>query len=175
MLMRILLFISSYSPLFTLLAIRFDQAWLRLVCAGLSCLGLVSFVLIFWLDGKKAKGAYRVVSVADAGSQVAGYLASYLLPFLTVSTPSTKDIVAYSVFLAVVCAVYVKTSLLQINPVLYLFRWQVFEIQDSRGFRGFVISRNRIVANSDILATRFGDNVLIDRTGRVQAVESVDH
>jgi hypothetical protein len=164
MLMRVLLFISSYSPLFALLAIRFDQLWLRLVCAGLACLGLISFVLIFRLDGKKSRGAYRIVSVTDAGSQVAGYLASYLLPFLTVSTPSTKDIVAYSVFLAVVCSVYVKTSLLQINPILYLFRWQVFEVQDSRGFRGFVISRNRILANSDILATRFGDNVLIDRT-----------
>ncbi|WP_141719472.1 hypothetical protein [Micromonospora peucetia] len=102
--------------------------------------------------------------MTDAGSQVAGYLASYLLPFLTVSTPSVKDIVAYSVFLGVVCAVYVQTSLLQINPVLYLFRWQVFEVEDSQGFRGFVISRNRILSNSDILATRFGDNVLIDRT-----------
>ncbi|SCL66937.1 hypothetical protein GA0070608_3403 [Micromonospora peucetia] len=164
MLIRVLLFISSYSPLFALLAIRFDQTWLRLVCAGLACLGLASFVLIFRLDGKKSKGAYRIVKVTDAGSQVAGYLASYLLPFLTVSTPSVKDIVAYSVFLGVVCAVYVQTSLLQINPVLYLFRWQVFEVEDSQGFRGFVISRNRILSNSDILATRFGDNVLIDRT-----------
>jgi hypothetical protein len=36
----------------------------------------------------------------------AGYLASYLLPFLTVAEPSWRDLVAYGLFLAVTATVY---------------------------------------------------------------------
>ncbi|MEU8082240.1 hypothetical protein AB0B57_01190 [Micromonospora sp. NPDC049101] len=163
MVIRFLLFISSYSPLFALLAIRFDQLWLRLACIGLSVFGMFAFWLIFKLDAGKSPGAYHVSSVGDAGSQAAGYLASYLLPFLTVSIPTPKDLAAYVLFLLVVAAVYIRTNLMQINPVLYLFGWQVFEVQDSQTFRGFVISRRRVIVGDDLLATRFGDNVLISR------------
>jgi hypothetical protein len=162
-LVKVLLFVSSYSPLFALFAIRFDQTPLVLSCCGLAALGPAALYSIMKLDARKPREPHLIRKVTDAGSQAAGYVASYLLPFLTVSKPSGRDLIAYALFLVVVAAVFVRTSLIQINPLLYIFGWRVFEVEDSHNFRGFLVARDRVLSGDTVLATRFGDEVLVFR------------
>ena len=100
MLGRPLLFLSSYAPLFALLAIRFEQRWLWISCTVLAVLGVVSLWLLLRLDARSSPGPHTLVSSRDAGVEAAGYLATYLLPFLTVATPTIRDVIAYAGFLA---------------------------------------------------------------------------
>jgi hypothetical protein len=165
MLGRPLLFLSSYAPLFALLAIRFEQRWLWISCTVLAALGVVSLRLLLRLDARSAPGPHTLASVRDAGVEAAGYLATYLLPFLTVATPKIRDVLAYAGFLLVAAVINLRSAVAQVNPLLYLLGYRVLAVTDDHGLHAYMITRHPRAAGGDpVLATRFRDDVLIDRT-----------
>jgi hypothetical protein len=163
MLAKPLLFMSSYAPLFALLAIRFEERPLWISFSVLAVLGAAALWLLLRLDSRAAAGPHDLTAVSDAGGEAAAYLASYLLPFLTVSTPGPRDIAAYVGFLIVAAAVYLRSSLVQVNPLLYLFGYQVLSVTDSFGLQAYLIVKGKVPVGSRILATRFGSEVLVAR------------
>jgi hypothetical protein len=167
MLGKPLLFFSSYAPLFGLLAIRFEQRWLWVSCAALAVLGVSSLWLLFHLDARSSLGPHLLASTRDAGPEAASYLASYLLPFLTVPVPTIRDIVAYIGFLVVAGSIHLRSSVVQVNPLLYLLGYRVLAVTDDHGLRAYMVTRRTVASGSTVLATRFGEQVLIDRTSVV--------
>jgi hypothetical protein len=164
MLGRPLLFLSSYAPLFGLLAIRFQPRWLWVSCTVLAVLGVAALCLLLKLNARAAPGPYQLASVSDDGAEAASYLAAYLLPFLTVATPSARDVVAYAGFLIISAAIYLRSSLIQANPLLYLLGYKVLSIVDSNGVHAYVITRQAMRAGGNLQATKFKDDVLVDRS-----------
>lgn len=164
MLGKPLLFLSSYAPLFALLAIRFEQEWLWISCVVLAALGVVSLWLLLHLDARSSPGPHVLATASDAGGEAASYLATYLLPFLTVSTPTPRDVAAYVGFLAIAAVIFLRSSIAQVNPLLYLFGYRVLAITDSRGLQAFLITRQAVQPGVPVLATRFRDDVLVRRT-----------
>lgn len=164
MLGKPLLFLSSYAPLFGLLAIRFAPPQLWIPCIALAALGVASLGLLLRLDSRASPGAYALTSVQDADAEAAGYLASYLLPFLTVAEPNGRDVAAYAGFLAVAATISLRSSVAQVNPLLYLLGYRVLAVTSDQGLRAYLITRRTVLANSSVLATRFRNDVLIDRT-----------
>lgn len=164
MLGRPLLFLSSYAPLFGLLAIRFEQRWLWISCAVLAVVGVLCLWLLLRLDARSAPGPHTLTSVRDAGVEAAGYLATYLLPFLTVATPTARDVVAYAGFLLVAAVINLRSAVAQVNPLLYLLGYRVLSVTDDHGLHAYMITRHRRAAGDRVLATRFRDDVLVDRT-----------
>lgn len=81
------LFLSAYTPLFALLAVRFEPLWPMLTCVTLELLGVGSLLLLRRLDARASSGAHQIKEVRDAGAEAGAYLGAYLLPFLTVATP----------------------------------------------------------------------------------------
>jgi len=117
---RLPLFLSSYLPLFVILAIRFDQPeWLWRVCAGLVAAGLLSVAAVLWAVRQGPVTSVRVDSVRDAGAEAGGYLATYVLPFVVVAMPSARDMVGFAIFLFVLAIIYVRSDPLQVNPAIY--------------------------------------------------------
>jgi hypothetical protein len=164
MLGKPLLFLSSYAPLFALLAIRFEQRWLWITCAAFAGVGLASLLLLLRLDARSEPGPHVLASAADAGGEAASYLASYLLPFLTVAVPSLRDVIAYAGFLIVVAVITLRTSVAQVNPLLYLIGYRVLSVTDDRGLRAYIVTKRSLQPGERVAATRFRDDVLIDRT-----------
>lgn len=127
---RARLFLSSYAPLFAILAIRFDGLALRLVCAGLCAVGLLD---TFRITHKAKTGLephdITVKTSEDLGGEVSGYLASYLLPFVTVPSPGWRDLLGYILFLLVALVIYVRSNLVRANPTLYLFGYRVLRVR----------------------------------------------
>lgn len=164
MLGRPLLFLSSYAPLFGLLAIRFEQRWLWISCTVLAVVGVLCLWLLLRLDARSAPGPHTLTSVRDAGVEAAGYLATYLLPFLTVATPTARDVVAYAGFLLVAAVINLRSAVAQVNPLLYLLGYRVLSVTDDHGLHAYMITRHRRAAGDRVLATRFRDDVLVDRT-----------
>jgi hypothetical protein len=131
---RIAMFLSSYSPLFALLAFtnrHVRGAWEILAAvsvASLLGLGVVMIVI------RSERGP--LLTVAHAKPQdgdVMAYIATYLIPFLSIDLGKTEDIVVLSGFLLVLMVVYVNSSMLFVNPVLSLARYHSFEIEDPDG------------------------------------------
>ena len=164
MLGRPLLFLSSYAPLFGLLAIRFEPRWLWISCTVLAVLGVVSLWLLLRLDARSSPGPHTLTSVRDAGVEAAAYLATYLLPFLTVATPTVRDILAYAGFLLVAAVINLRSAVVQVNPLLYLLGYRVSGVTDDHGLHAYLITRRLRQAGDRVLATRFRDDVLVDRT-----------
>ena len=155
------LFLSSYAPLFVILAIRFRRPELVLGCAVLAALGLLAVVWILWAERSKPPAAFTIQKVDDKGSEVAGYLASYLLPFLTLAEPANPEVVAYLIFLGVAAVVYVQSDMLQINPIFYLLRRRVVRVTTSTDWQGYLITRERPLKDETIEATTLSTGVLL--------------
>ena len=160
---RPMLFMSSYAPLFALLAIRFSQRWLWAGCLVLSVVGVACLLLLLALNRRTSPGPHEIVSVKYGGSQAASYLAGYLLPFVTVSTPTIRDVLAYAGFITIAAVVHIRSSLIEINPLLHLLGYRILEFEDTRGLKGYLITRRNVAAHDQITASRFKDDVLIDR------------
>jgi hypothetical protein len=142
LIVRGFLFLSSYAPLFVILAIRFQGAALRGTCAGLAVIGFAYLAVVLWVVPRTAQQrTYPVDAVNDASGQVAGYLATYVVPFLTVPSPSPPEVISYCIFALVVLVIFVRSDLAQINPTLYLLGRRVASITARQGTHYVVCRR----------------------------------
>ncbi len=157
------LFLGSYSLLFALFAIRFTDDRLVTACAAIAIGGFLDNWRITRLVREKEADTYEVNALRDKGGEVAGYLATYLLPFVTVSTPTARDMLAYLIFLAVTCIVYVRSEMVQINPVLYLLNRRVFAIKTTGDVWVHLIAKTppEVGASVDAVPLR-GNYVLVE-------------
>ena len=160
---RLRLFGSSYAPLFGLLALRFEAAWLRIGLGVVACLLIADTVrLVLWVPRSVTPSPYTVVEVRDEGAQV---LATYLLPFLAVPSPSGSDLAAYALFLAVAGLVSVRTGLTHINPTLYLLGLRLVTLATEEGFRGFAVLRSDYQPGEVLHAVHLDLRVLVEVQG----------
>lgn len=149
---RLRLFLGSFALLFVLFAIRFETLWLQIACAALAVIGLADMLWIgFVVTRRTAPDPVRIASVVDRGPEISGYLATYLLPFVTVSEPKIRDICAYVIFLVVLAVVYVRSEMTQINPTLYLLGRRVIHVSTEGGWNGHVIVKSPSVAPGSVL------------------------
>lgn len=163
MLTRPLLFLSSYAGLFVILMIRFhESAGLVIVFWIASEMGLAAPLVLLRSRRHAGGDPFEVSEVEDRGPEVAGYLATYLLPFVTVPRPDIYDLAGYGLFVVLAAIVYVQSEMVQINPTFYLLRWRVFAFSSPNGRRFYLLSRNRPARGSAIRAWRVTDDVLLD-------------
>ena len=160
------LFMSSYAPLFVILAIRFRSATLSVACAALAVIGLVAGLAVLARFRTIASSRWTVRTVEDRGGEVAGYLATYLLPFVTVAEPDLRDVIGYGLFLVIVAVIYVRSSLIQINPTLYLLGWRLYAIEIGDDWSGYLLARGPIRRGTDAIAVRMSERLFISYQSR---------
>jgi hypothetical protein len=111
-------------------------------------------VVVIWVVPRNAQPrSYPVQSVDDAAGEVAGYLATYLLPFVTVPSPSAADLAGYCILAVVVAVIFTRSELARINPTLYLLGWRVASIETGE-MRYYLICRHLPRAGTSIGAVR---------------------
>jgi len=162
------LYLSSYAALFGILAVRFNGLALRLVCAGLFAAGVLdTFRITTKIRSGLVQHEITVKSSEDTGGEVSGYLASYLLPFVTVPTPGWRDLLGYGLFLLVGLVIYVRSNLVRVNPTLYLLGYRVLHVRYGAGRDQFLVTR---IAPSDGETVNVADvaGVLLE-TGKADA------
>ncbi len=159
-------FLSSYAPLWVMLGLRFHPLGLRigLIVFGVASAAYVAYLLTRNRDERASNTPLTITG--DAGAEVSGYLAAYLLPFLTVAEPSPIDLATYAIFVLVAGLIYVRSGLMQINPTVYLLNRRV--LRATTPVKGttkevFVISRRDLRVAEPLKAERFSDRVYIDQ------------
>jgi hypothetical protein len=75
-----------------------------------------------------------------------------------------RDITAYAGFLLVAAAIHLRSAMAQVHPLLYLLGYRVLAVSDDCGLNGYLITRRLVPTRGRVLATRFRDDVLVDRT-----------
>lgn len=160
---RLLLFFSSYAPLFFLLAVQF-RPWALITSSFLlGVIGVGSLILILKLNSRTAPAPLTFVSVQDAGPEAAAYLSSYLLPFIAVDEPTWRQLIVYVGFFTVAATIHVRSSVVQINPLLYVIGYRVVQTTDKYSSRRYIVTRGKVAVGEAICCTRLGNDVWIQR------------
>jgi hypothetical protein len=98
------------------------------VAIGLGVVGLAAWA-IFLIRLRRAQPREVLLSNAEpVDSEVTGYIASYLLPILAATSPSTGDIIAYALCAALILVVAFAADFGCVNPVVYLMGLRVMRV-----------------------------------------------
>src|SRR5215831_1215181 len=159
---RLILFLSSYAPLFLIVAMR---GWRhsRGLAAFLATAAVISVVVLFAFlrtAQRLASDKVHVSSISSRDGDAMSYIVSYLLPFLAVNLNDVADVGSLGVVLLVIALLYVNSNMIYTNPVLNVAGYHTFEIEDPGGKRSALIcKRSYIRTGSEIDAISVGNYV----------------
>lgn len=149
---KIVLFISSYSPLFLILAIRFDQPSLQIAMGAVALAGVILLGALLLLAMRGEPREHVVSQVEDRGGEVAAYIATYLLPLIVLTVPTVPDLVGYGLFLVVSAVIFVQSRMIYINPLVYLTGRRILAVTTEADETIFIINRKSIRLGEHIWA-----------------------
>lgn len=146
------MFLSSYSPLFALLAYTNRHvAGASLILAAVSVAAVVGLAAVM-ASKRNERGPQLVVAHAKPrDGDFLAYVATYLIPFLELDLAKCDDVVVLCVFLLVLGVVYVNSSMLFVNPVLSVVGYHSFEVEDPDGHTYALLARRTDVAPQSVL------------------------
>jgi len=133
-LIRLRLFFVSYVPLWAMLALRAvpsggwdwnGRAIAVVLFVAMTVLGLIDAFRLIHGSGETNPRSLYFAQINDQGGNAAGYLATYLLPFIGLVPADWGDWAAYSVYFLVAAIVFIRTDLTFVNPTLYILRYRV--------------------------------------------------
>lgn len=162
------MFLSSYAPLWVVLAIQ-ARDW-RL-SAGLTAVAFGSVLGLQQILQAARKTSPEVINlrrIEPRGGDVAAYLASYLIGFVTTGLTDWRDAAALLVFVLVLAIIYVRTGLIYINPVLALLGYRMVaaeaEISDDDAVSVIAITKSDSVRHRQVEASRLMNGVYLERS-----------
>ena len=124
---RLLWFMSSYSVLFVLLAIKEyvlqSPVWASTLIA-VAVLSTVATLLILSRRLTPVSRSRPVSEVKDGQFNLLGYMASFILPFVAITGAALIDVIVLVAFFAVMGILVWSSRSLVPNPVLILFRFR---------------------------------------------------
>ena len=126
---RIMLYLSSYFPLFAILMIRhYEQEEIFYVL--LPVIGFVSLTLWKTFSTLSTVGGVYVKNgkIEDTGKMILQYFLTYIIPFLVVDFFEWQNLVTYGIIFFIIGVLYVKSDLIYMNPTLVLLRFNIFKV-----------------------------------------------
>ncbi len=171
-LIRCMLFLSSYFPLaliFFVLFVEQQPVWAMIVLIiGLS--GFITMALYFFQFAPQLSSIQeRITGLQRHDGDVMGYIASYLIPFVAIPFGGWQQGVALLIFVIVLGIVYVNSNMIHINPMLNLLGYHVYEITLEHSETSHsLITHRRITKNEMIHLIDIGDGIFLDKGERTR-------
>ena len=111
----------------------------------------------------------KITGMQRRDADVMSYVASYLIPFVAFPFGSWQQTVALLLFIGVLGIVYVNSNMIQVNPMLNLFGYHLYEItvEKSQVPHSF-ITHNRVALGSVIHVIDIGDGIFLEKRERAQ-------
>lgn len=136
------MFLSSYAFLFLALAIKnYQQKTVFILLVLASFIGVLA--TFFMTSTRINPDEAKVTNIHTKNEQVAGYLVTYVLPFLGFDFENKSDQLALLVIFIIICILYIRADLIYINPTLLLLGYNIFDVTlDEKYHRTLISSRN---------------------------------
>ncbi len=162
LLVRGVLFVSSYAPLLLLFALldSLGRGWPSIACTVLAT-GSLAALAVFWRTARRLPPTrLDLVSSRSRDTEVMGFFASYVVPFAAAQDAAPRERLALLLFLAVVAGLYLRADLYWVNPVLGLAGVRVLEVETAEGRPLLLLTRERFVPQrTSVLAAQVGPRV----------------
>jgi hypothetical protein len=165
---KILMFLSSYIPLYIILAVKFYNVHpilsVILAIASLILFYFTKWFLNYW-SKKLEPTRDKVLQVERKDSEVIAYVFAYIFPFVNDSIFSGfQNIIAYLIFFLLLMLIYVRSNLIHINPILYAFGYYIYSIVTENNKVHIILSRNKRVLSGDIIqVVAIGDDLFLEK------------
>jgi hypothetical protein len=163
---RLVLFVSSYAPLLALFAIldSFGRGWPSVVCAAVAAASVLALWLVWSLIGRSAGSWQVLASSRNRDSDVMAFFVTYVVPFAAAQDANVRTRVALAVFAVVIAALYVRSAIFYVHPLLLLAGLHVFEATTEAGIPIIVITRQRYLHQHQTLwTTLFAPGVYLEK------------
>jgi hypothetical protein len=158
------LFLSSFSPLFFMFGLldTFKADVADWICIGLAVLSLLGLGVFLRVVANVDVQSVNVGKAKPRDADAIGYVVVYLVPFLALATDSWQARASLVLFVAVVGALYVRSHIFYVNPVMSLVGYRLFEIEAGNGFVILITRRSFVEPGVSVQARRLSDYVYIE-------------
>lgn len=148
----ILLFISAYSPLFLILAVKdydFEKTHYfkhPVAIYIMISIAILSVILLFATVCSIKKGSMPVTikSVKNRSIDLINYTIPYIVSFFGFDLSKTEDIISLTIFLLLMLLMTVKSKSIFMNPMLLLAGYNLYDMDyefDGKSYSTIVISK----------------------------------
>jgi hypothetical protein len=162
---RVVLFLSSYTPLFLIMTVKYGVAHhyfgLSMLLLSVTSVG----TLIFYLKTAATLAVDRVVieKISGKDTEAMSYIVTYLIPFLDIKIDDPSTFVSLLLLFVVVATVYVHSNLIYINPTLNILKYHLLEIELKGGKTTALLSKRSFAERgSTISVVSLGDQILLE-------------
>ena len=139
------LFLSSYLPLFLIFAVRnWPNCLANFILVFVIIYSLV-WAAIIWITKKTTLESYKVLKVDNKAKDALSYLIPYIISFASFDLAKWQDIGSLFILLAIVFVISMHSELIYINPMLYIFKYRVYDVEVCKPYLGCENSINKIV------------------------------
>jgi len=163
---RVILFLSSYAPLFAILAVR-SRLQSPYVSIGFAAVAVGSVLVLALFVGQTqtlAGDKVIIASVVSRDGDAMSYIVTYLLPFLAVKLNQVDDVISLAIVFLVIGLLYVNSNMIYTNPILNIAGYHIFEVQDSGGkTTALICKRSYVRIGSELDVITLGDYVLMEK------------
>lgn len=131
----IIIFISAYSPLALILAIKdfnskilfFDNP---IIIISILILAIISIVFLFSLMKLFSYGQeIKIKNVSNRSSELVNYTIPYMISFFGFDMHKVADLISFIIFMALLCLLTIKTQSIFINPILAVMGYGHYNIE----------------------------------------------
>lgn len=160
------LFASSYVPLFLIFALL--DSWGRgipsVAAVVLAFVSLIGLAFFFGEARRLATGTVRITRARHRDGDAIGYVVTYLVPFVGFQNPAPRLQIALLLLIVVIGALYLRSHLFYVNPLLSLAGYRLYEGETESGRSFILISRRRYIPpDSDISVASLSDYVFLEK------------
>ena len=167
LLVRFLLFLSSYFPLAMIFAAQFlwkGYTGLGWVSIGIGLAGVLGVVLLLWPAKRLQPHSVTVKASSRRDSEAMSYIVSYLLPFIVLPSCDTGSVIGLGIFLIMLCVLYVNSGMIHINPTLNLVGWHIYDVTLDNDDNCTLVTRHRVHRGRAITVVDLDDNIYLENT-----------
>jgi hypothetical protein len=164
-LVKTLLFLSSYFPLFAILSLlSFEKN--RFAAYTFAAIGIVSWVTLeIYLWYARTKINPEVITIRTAqrrDAEVLNYIVAYLIPFMADFSKPAIDLAALAIFFVVIGFLYVTSNMIHINPLLNIRGYHLFEVTLADGTSHSLLTKSRLRTGMTTKAVLIGESVFLE-------------
>ena len=193
LLTRLILFVSSYVPLFVIIVLKqvlehqqylhfggfspqavttfFEKFLVSALLLPISLAGIVG--LVFFTTSMKIRlersgDRIEIKKIQNKNNESIGYVATYLVPFMYQSFSTPFEVLSFLILMTVVFVIYVNSTLLVVNPMLNLW-YSLYDIEYVELKSGlersgtFIITQHNIRRSDRLVVKDMGNNTFFSR------------
>lgn len=162
---RLVLFLSSYTPLFLIMAVKYwlVHRYFAYYMIGVAAVSVLLLLIYLKRSSTLAVDHITIERISGKDTEALSYIVVYLVPFLDIKLDEVTSAISLLLLLLVLAVIYVNSNLIYINPTLNLLGYHLFEIELEEGKTSALLSKRRFIERrTAISVVSLGEQILLE-------------